>query len=410
MMMRLRPIRALLAAIFLAMAGSGFLATLLALHLQEAGVAPTAIGWLGTAYFGGLGLGSLLAGRVIRRVGHIRAFAVFVSSFSASLLGYALCQDILFWGLLRLLDGLFMAGIFICLESWLNDRAPAEGRGGVLAMYMTALYIGQAAGQPILSLASSTLLLPLAVGSILLSLAILPIALTRMPAPPLPDARVIDLRTLYAASPLGVVGALATGIMLGAFYSMGGLFTAQVGLDMTQTSRFMGAAILGGVVLQWPLGLLSDRFDRRTVIVWAVAAALALCLASIIAAYTLPALLLIIVVFFGGVAFALYPLFTAHANDRLGPEQRVGAAGGLVLVYSFGAVLGPLSAAGTMAMVGPAGLFLLIAIVAALTLAFALVRVRQVGPVPADQQMPYLILPRTTPAAATILENPPDRA
>lgn len=403
-MMALRSVRALLAAIFLAMAGSGFLATLLALRLRDAGADPVTIGWMGTAYFIGLGLGSLLAFRIIRRVGHIRAFAAFVSTFSATLLAYALYQDTAFWAVLRLLDGLCMAGIFVCLESWLNERAPPEGRGGVLAFYMIALYVGQAAGQPLLTLADREALLPLAAASILMSLAVLPVALTRMPPPSLPEGGAMGLRPLYEASPLGVVGALSTGIMLGAFYALGGLFAAGIGLDLAGTSWFMTAAILGGVVLQWPLGLMSDRFDRRRVIVGSLAAAAILAVVIILAALALPALLLPAIALFGGVAFALYPLFVAHANDRLSAESRVGATGGLVMIYSAGAVAGPASGAAAMGLVGPWGLFALIGLVAAATLGFALRRTRLSAPVPSEQQMPYQILPRTTPMAASVLE------
>ena len=217
-----RAVRSLLAAIFLAMAGSGFVATLIALRLQEAGASPVTIGWMGTAYFIGLGLGSLLAFTLVGRVGHIRAFATFVSLFSASMLAYALHRHPAFWAGLRLLDGLCMAGIFVCLESWLNDRAPATGRGGVLAIYMIALYVGQAVGQPILMLATSQPLLPLVAGSLLMSLAVLPIALTRMPAPPLPTGGAMLLGALDEASPRGVAGALATGVKLGAFDALGG--------------------------------------------------------------------------------------------------------------------------------------------------------------------------------------------
>ncbi len=404
MIMALRPVRALLAAIFLAMAGSGFVATLLALRLQEQGASPSLIGMMGTAYFVGLGLGSVLSFRIVRRVGHIRGFAAFVSLFSATMLSYALVEQPALWAVLRLLDGLCMAGIFVCLESWLNERAPPEGRGSVLAFYMIALYVGQAVGQPILTLSGEQALLPLAAGSILMSLAVLPVALTRMPPPGLPEGGAMKLRALYEASPLGVIGALSTGIMLGAFYSLGGLFAAGIGFDLARTSGFMSAAILGGVLLQWPLGWMSDRFDRRQIIVGSLAAALGLSLLIILAALALPDLLLPAVALFGGVAFALYPLCVAHANDRLPSEKRVGATGGLVLVYSGGAILGPLAGAATMELLGATGLFALIGMVAILTLGFALRRVRITDPVPADQQMPYQVLPRTTPMAATVLE------
>ena len=147
MLAAVHPVRSLLLAIFILMAGSGFLSTLIGLRLERAGAGTMAIGAVATAYFGGLVIGALRAGSIVRQVGHIRAFAAFVSLLSASTLAYALLQYPLFWACLRLIDGMCVAGVFICLESWLNDRAEAETRGSILAAYMVALYSGQAVGQ-----------------------------------------------------------------------------------------------------------------------------------------------------------------------------------------------------------------------------------------------------------------------
>ncbi|MFC7554107.1 MFS transporter [Pseudoroseomonas wenyumeiae] len=216
---------------------------------------------------------------MIRPVGHIRAFACFVSLLSASTLAYALYQSVGLWAALRLIDGFCIAGVYVCLESWLNDRAEPSQRGSVLAAYMVALYAGQGLGQFLLNLGQSNPLLPFLLASILLSIAVLPISLTRSASPVLGDFQAMPMRSLYAASPLGMVGAAVTGLMLGAFYGLGAVHAQRIGLDLSATAAFMSAVILGGVTLQWPLGWLSDRFDRRTVILGVFAGAALVALA-----------------------------------------------------------------------------------------------------------------------------------
>src|SRR5690606_2201825 len=203
------------------MAGGGFMATLIAVRLERSGSSALVVGAVGTAYFLGLVIGSLKAGTLVGRVGHIRAFAAFVSLFSASTLSYAIYRDPLFWGALRLVDGICVAGVYVCLESWLNERAEGGGRGAVLAGYMIALYIGQALGQFLLNVSDARPSLPFVVASILISLSAIPVALTRIAAPPPESGATLPMRTLFEVSPLGVVGATITGLMLGAFYSLG---------------------------------------------------------------------------------------------------------------------------------------------------------------------------------------------
>ncbi len=176
------------------MAGSGFLATLISLRLERGGTSTILIGAVATAYFAGLVVGALRAGSVVRRVGHIRAFAAFVALLSASTLAYALFTHPLFWAWLRLIDGICVAGVFICLESWLNDRAEAETRGGILAAYMVALYSGQAVGQLLLGASGALPAVPFQLASILISLAIIPLCLTRSAAPVPAEASAFSIR------------------------------------------------------------------------------------------------------------------------------------------------------------------------------------------------------------------------
>jgi MFS family permease len=397
------PVRSLLVAIFVLMSGSGFLATLISLRLERTGTTSLLIGLVATCYFLGLTVGSLRVAPVIRRVGHIRAFAAFLSLFSASALTYAVHQDAALWAGLRFIDGFCMAGVFVCIESWLNERAEPQTRGAVLAAYMIALYAGQAIGQFLLNLGVATPALPFMAASILLSLATIPVVLTRIVGPALDTGAPLSMRRLYAASPLGIVGAATTGMMIGAFYALGAVHARRLGLDLAGTATFMSVVIFGGVVLQWPIGRLSDRFDRRVVIAGTFAAAFLVSVGiGIVGSFSPGRLLMLLGGLFGGLSFALYPLCVAHTNDHLSREERVAASGGLVLAYSVGAAAGPIAGAGAMGLLGPAGLYIFIALCAGATLCFALWRQRISAPVPDALQQPYQILPRTTPISASL--------
>ena len=394
------PVRSLLLAIFVLMAGGGFMTSFVSLRLEAAGHRAPVIGLVTTAYFVGLTIGSIRVTRLIDRVGHIRTFSAVVSLLAVSTLGYSLGQNAAWWTLLRLADGLCVASVFVCLESWLNERAEPATRGSVLAAYMIALYAGQAVGQYLLNLGGAPTL-PFVIAAILISLAVLPVSLTRMAGPAPGGQAQLSIRQLYTASPLGFVGVGITGLMLGAFYALGAVYAQRQGMPLSATALFMSVVIAGGVALQWPLGWLSDRYDRRSVIVGALLGTMGV---GVLLAATSGsrAPLMVLGALFGGLAFALYPLCVAHTNDHLSAAERVGASGGLVLVYSVGAAVGPLAGSVAMLLLGPAGLFAWIASCAAAGLTFALWRQRRRGPVPGEQQQPYQILPRTSPMAAQL--------
>jgi MFS family permease len=398
----LRPVLVLFVAVTLLMSGTGPLTTLIGVRLEAAQQSAFTIGLVMAAYFAGLTIGSLQAYRLVTRIGHIRAFAAFASIMAATTLAYPTLSDPWFWAILRLLQGLCMAGLFVCIESWLNDSATTRTRGTILAAYMTFLYLAQAAGQFILRVPDETGFLLFVLMGILLCFAVVPVALTRMAPPLLPDVTSLSFRRLYAASPLGVFGCISSGLILGSVYSLGPVYASGIGLDLAQTATFMSALIFGGVLLQWPLGWLSDAIDRRKVIVGVIVAGALVSLAMMAASDVGESLLLLLAAIFGGIGFVLYPLCVAHTNDHLEREERIGASGGLVLSYSVGATVGPPIAAAVMGAVGPSGLFLFTTVISIASIAFAVWRLRVRPPVDAEQQGPFQILPRTTPVAAPL--------
>ncbi len=400
MVSSLLSVRTLLLAIFILMAGSGFLSTLIAIRLEQAGAGDFLIGLVATCYFGGLTVGAFKVAPLIARIGHIRAFAAFVSIYSASSLTYAVLDAPAVWTVLRFIDGFVMSGVFVCLESWLNRVAKPDNRSGILAAYMIALYAGQAIGQFLLNLQDNAPALPFILSAILLSLAVLPVVLTKIDQPVMEEVAPFSLKRLYEASPLGIVGTLATGMMLGAFYALGAVFVQRVGLPLSQVALFTSCVIAGGVLLQYPLGLLSDRFDRRRVIIAAMAFAAGLSIALALSAQ--PAVIFLTGAIFGGFSFALYPLCVAHSNDHLEESERVGASSGLVLVYSVGAMIGPQIGSASMSWFGPSGLFGAIATIAIAGTLFGIWRTLVRKPVASEYQQDFRALPRTTPMASVL--------
>ena len=395
------PARTLLLAIFVLMAGSGFLSTLIAIRLELAGASALLIGLVATSYFGGLMVGSLRVEGVIARIGHIRAFAAFVTVYSATSLSYAILDYPGIWIVLRFLDGFVMAGVFVCLESWLNQQASPQNRSTALAAYMIALYTGQASGQFLLNLGDRSPDLPFMVSAILLSIALLPVLLTRMEQPKIEAITPFSIRRLYRVSPLGIVGTLMNGAMLGAFYALGAVYIQRIGMELSQVALFTFCVIAGGVVLQYPLGILSDRFDRRLVVIACFLTVAAIC--APLSLFVLPAPGTIALgSLFGGFAFALYPLCVAHSNDHLDEQERVGASSGLVLTYSAGAIAGPLLGSAGMGILGPSGLFAVLGSLALIGGIFGIWRSFASDSVPAEEQQAFQSLPRTTPMASVL--------
>ncbi len=392
---------ALLLGVALLMVGNGLQGTLLGVRASFEGF-PTAItGILMSGYFAGFLGGSLLTPKLVARVGHVRVFAALASLASAAILLHVVFINPVSWTLMRLVSGLSYAGLYVVAESWLNDQASNENRGQLLSVYMVIMLGGMAAGQGLLNLADPSGPELFILVSVLVSLALIPMLLSagRIPAVEAPTP--VGIRELYRASPTGVVAAFGTLLAHGAVFGMGAVYAREAGLSLREVSLFMALVLIGGVSWQWPIGRLSDRYDRRLVmtVVSFLAAAFALVAAALVGRSGTG--LFAAIWLFGGMTLPMYSLCIAYTNDYLRPDQIVDASGTLVLVGGLGASLGPVTAAAMMTLFGPNGFLWWLATIHGAIGLFAIYRMtRRATP---EEQGAYVAMPpRATPIASAI--------
>jgi MFS family permease len=339
--------------------GNTLQGTLLSVRGSIEQFTPTEIGAVAAAFWVGIVLGSLWAGRVIHQVGHTRAFSALAAVAASTALLHLLVISPAVWIAARAVTGFCFAGLFIVVESWLNASATAQTRGQVLSLYsMTGLVAG-IGGQMLLPAGDPHGYRLFCFVAILISLALVPTALSRATAPAhaVSDTR-IDLMQLYRQSPFGVVAAVLCGITTSSFFALGPIWAQERGLNTTEIAIFMACGTLGGFITTYPLGWLSDRMDRRHVIMGTAAMAASILLVLIHSVpLTVPAwLLFIYVAIFGGSVIPTYSIVTAHVNDMVRPGEFVAAAGGLLILLGAGAAIGPVIAGVAMTEFGRLGL------------------------------------------------------
>lgn len=406
---QLLPLSALIASILLLVSGNAFLMTLLGVRLSIERFEPALIGWVLVCYSVGFVVGTLYANRVIARVGHIRAFAAFAATAAVVALLHPLLVSAPLWALLRLLSGLAMAALLVVVESWFSSRATSENRGTLFAIYLVVYYLAAAGGQLLMNLGPPESYKPFSIAALLLTLAVIPLALTRLQAPPLEQVHHLPLLHLLHRAPLAFTTALISGVVISAFYAMGPIYADRVGLSLPQLSWFMAAAVLAAMAFAWPLGRLCDRFERRTVLLWiALGAALASAATALLGALG-PQPLIASNALFMGLASALYPVAVAILNDRIDSHQIVAASAGLLLCYGIGSCFGPVASAALVSWLGPPALFAGNAIA---LLALALISrywIAHVRPLPVAAQEHFVATtPATTPVIVEIDPRNPD--
>ena len=394
---------ALYTAVFILLTGVGLLGTFLSLRMSIEGFSDQVTGVVMSGYYVGTVLGGYFCHRVVCRVGHIRAFATFAAICTASVMAHGLFVSPVSWGGLRLLTGIAVTGLYMVVESWLNAGADRSNRGRIISVYMVVSFLGLGAGQFLLNAAEVNGPNLFLVTGILLALCLVPVSTTHSVQPLVPKTMNFNLVALSQKAPMGMFGCLTAGLINGALYTLGPVFGHRIGLTVPGISLFMGATVLSGLILQWPVGLLSDRFDRNIVMAGLALVVAAISLAIALLMWESFSLLLTLTIMYGGVAFTLYPVAVAHTHDFFPPDDIVAVSSALILSYGVGASLGPPAAAIMMYVLGPSGLYVFIALAGSLFGGtVAVYRRRRPERLEAEYPVSFVAMRTTSPAVAVL--------
>ncbi|WP_101069248.1 MFS transporter [Roseovarius salinarum] len=399
MLQVLATVWALLLGMLLIMIGNGMQATLMGVRGALEGFGTLELSVITSGYFLGFLLGSRIAPDMIRRVGHVRVFAALGSFISAGLIAFPILTDPVSWTAIRVVLGFCLSGVYVTAESWLNNAASNQTRGTVLSAYMVAQMAGMIAAQGLMNLGDASGYFLFVIPSILVSLSFAPVLLSINPTPAFETAKPMSLLQLYRNSPLASIGTLLLGGAFAAQFGMASVYGAAADFTVAQITVFVAAIFTGSLVWQMPVGWLSDRMDRRVLI---------LALAAIGAVATLAGFLwggrfevfVALAFVVGGVANPLYALFIAYTNDYLEAEDMAAASGGLVFAYGLGAIFGPMVTGQMMEMTGPDGFWLFLAVVFAAITVYAGWRMTRRPGVPVDETGAYLGLQPTATSVA----------
>ncbi|MBU2512308.1 MFS transporter [bacterium] len=372
--------------------GNGLQGTLISIRGEFESFSNTSIGLIGTFYYAGFLLGSFQCSRVVKRAGHIRAFAAFASLASVAPLIHALFTNEILWMGLRALTGYCFAGLYMIIESWLNEQATNETRGSLFSVYFVITLVAITLGQLILNLASPSEFTLFVLSSVLVSLSLLPLTLTKSIQPLPIESTSIKVFSLWQMTPVGVTGCLVVGLINGVFWILAPVFVSESGFDVKGISFFMTAVILGGAVAQYPIGYLSDRIDRRWVIIMvSMCAAIGEIALVLITGKTSDLIFYLVSFGLGMFAHSIYSVSVAQANDRVTEGDFVAISGGLLVAYSIGAVIGPLIVSAIMILVDTYVIFVYSAILHLLFALFALTTFVKIQPVPPEEKTEFVI-------------------
>ncbi len=393
----LRPLLPLLAAAAILLAGNGVQGTMVAVRGAAEGFEPVLIGIMGTAYFAGFITACIWAPRLVQAVGHIRVFAALAAIASAGTLALVLVIDAWVWILIRFAMGFCFSGLFTVIESWLNASAERSDRGRILSIYRLVDLAAVTGSQFLLPIFDPSGFELFAVVAIMFCLCLVPVSLGDRSRPKAPERFRFDLKAIWAISPLACLGCITIGMTNSSFRLIGPIYAQEMGLDITGVATFIGAGIVGGAALQYPLGMFSDRFDRRWTVLIATIGAV---IAGALLAMTPPGepwRLYLGIFLFGAFALPLYSLSAAHANDQATGEQFILVAAGLTFFFSVGAMVGPPLASLVMEWYGAPAVFAYTSVVHGLFVVVALWRIAAGRRIPRAARTRFVALLRTSP-------------
>jgi len=396
---------ALLLGMFLLMLGNGTQGTLLSVRGAIEGFGPTTMSYVMSAYYVGFLIGSQLAPKLIRRVGHVRVFAALASLVSAAFIAFAMAPDPVIWSLLRLFVGFGYSGIYVVAESWLNDSATNETRGKALSAYMIIQMLGLVLAQFLILVADPSGFILFAVISILVSVSFAPILLSVSPVPAFHTAPPMTLKRLFRTSPLGTVGTFVLGGVLSILFGMTAVFATESGLSTGKISLLVGVSYSGAMVMQYPIGWISDKMDRRLLIIiitGASALVIAVALPFVGSFYTLLGLGFII----GSTASPLYSLLIAHTNDYLDVEDMANASGALIFLNGIGAAATPVLVGMAMSRFGANSYYYALILLMGGIALYGAYRMTRREAIPIEDTMSYTpVLSQTTLIATEVAQE-----
>ena len=389
----------------LLMLGNGLQGTLLGVRGEIEGFSTFEMSLVMSAYFVGFLGGSHAAPEMIRRVGHVRVFAALGSPISAVLILYPALANAEAWMVGRVIIGFCFSAVYVTAESWLNNSATNENRGQTLSLYMIVQMIGIVAAQGVLLLGDPSGYILFIIPSVLVSVAFAPILLSITPTPAFDTTKPMSLKKLYEVSPLGVVGMFLLGGVFSAQFGMAAVYGGKAGLSIAQISLFVSAFYVGALIMQYPLGYISDRMDRRFLIL--LTAALG-GVASIVAVIWGEDIIILLAAAFviGGTSNPLYSLFLAYTNDFLEHEDMAAASGGMVFVSGLGAISGPIVTGWLMTTVGPGAFFGLIGALMIAIAVYAAFRMTQRASPSVDDTAGFqAIMPSSSPVFVEVAQE-----
>jgi len=391
---------ALLLGIGLLMLGNGLQGTLLGVRGDIEGYSEFMMSLIIAGYFIGLLIGSWMAPGMIRRVGHVRVFAALASLISAVMVIYPAIPNPIVWIIGRIVVGFCFSGVYVTAESWLNNAADNQNRGKALSLYMVVMTLGLVAAQGFILIGDPAGYLPFVIASIAVSISFAPILLSISPTPAFETAKRMTLRQLMDASPLGCVGLFLLGGAFSAQFGMAAVYATSVGLETYQISMFTASFFVGALFLQFPLGWISDRMERRVLIIFVAGTASAASIMAMILGGSFVMLLASSFVI-GGLVNPLYSLLLAHTNDYLEHDDMAAASGGLVFINGLGASSGPLIIGWLMSdsVIGPNGFFLFMAVLLGALVIYAAYRSTQRATVPLEETG---VMPVMSPTATSV--------
>ena len=362
---------ALFAGYFVLMVAHGFQGNLLGVRsvIEEFNYLTT--GAIMSGYFVGYFAGANTIPKLVGKVGHIRVFAAFASMASLSILIHAVFVNPIVWTFARFITGFSLVGIFIVMESWLNDRANNRTRGQLLSIYMFITLIGLSLGTLLLNFSSPEKYEPFILVSLLLSSALIPILLTKRKAPKFKKLGYIDIKGLYRTSPLGTVSMFCTGIIHSALFTLGAVYAASMNFTIFEISILLFSVTVSGGIFQWPIGYYSDNTDRRIVIIFCTFFASIFAFLAITASGTSlenmylatnvgidKIMFFIYVILYAGMAIPIFTLNLAYVNDYIPKEKFVAAGGGMQIIFGMGTLIGPFLCSVLMNKFGTNGFFI----------------------------------------------------